>query len=78
MAGGRAGRRVARRPGAPFYFFAPLPPPAAGRPSSGEVSRWLGYSMYVFAVTIILMAGVGSMQRGLRGPRSQRRSSANS
>src|SRR5580704_13130569 len=40
-----------------LYFFAPLP--AAG-PSSGEVSRWLGYSMYVFAVTIILMA-VGSM-----------------
>src|SRR5580692_6572681 len=40
-----------------LYFFAPLP--AAG-PSSGEVSLWLGYSMYVFAVTIILMA-VGSM-----------------
>ena len=40
-----------------LYFFAPLP--AAG-PSSGEVSLWLGYSMYVFAVMIILMA-VGSM-----------------
>jgi signal transduction histidine kinase/ActR/RegA family two-component response regulator len=40
-----------------LYFFAPLP--AAG-PSSGEVSLWLGYSMYVFAVAIILMA-VGSM-----------------
>src|SRR5271156_6624069 len=40
-----------------LYFFAPLP--VAG-PSSGEVSLWLGYSMYVFAVTIILMA-VGSM-----------------
>jgi signal transduction histidine kinase/CheY-like chemotaxis protein len=40
-----------------LYFFAPVP--AAG-PSSGEVSLWLGYSMYGFAVTIILMA-VGSM-----------------
>ncbi len=40
-----------------LYFFAPLP--AAG-PSSGPVSLWLGYSMYVFAVTIILIA-VGSM-----------------
>jgi signal transduction histidine kinase/CheY-like chemotaxis protein len=40
-----------------LYFFAPLP--VAG-PSSGEVSLWLGYSMYVFAVMIILMA-VGSM-----------------
>jgi signal transduction histidine kinase len=39
-----------------LYFFAPVP--AAG-PSSGEVSIWLGYSMYVFAVAIILMA-VGS------------------
>src|SRR5580658_6028470 len=39
-----------------LYFFAPLP--AAG-PTSGEVSLWLGYSMYVFAVAIILMA-VGS------------------
>ena len=40
-----------------LYFFAPLP--AAG-PSSGGVSLWLGYSMYVFAVAVILMA-VGSM-----------------
>jgi signal transduction histidine kinase len=40
-----------------LYFFAPVP--VAG-PSSGEVSLWLGYSMYVFAVAIILMA-VGSM-----------------
>jgi signal transduction histidine kinase/ActR/RegA family two-component response regulator len=40
-----------------LYFFAPVP--AAG-PSSGEVSLLLGYSMYVFAVMIILMA-VGSM-----------------
>jgi signal transduction histidine kinase/ActR/RegA family two-component response regulator len=39
------------------YFLAPVP--AAG-PSSVEVSLWLGYSMYVFAVIIILMA-VGSM-----------------
>jgi signal transduction histidine kinase/CheY-like chemotaxis protein len=40
-----------------LYFFAPVP--AAG-PLSGEVSLWLGYAMYLFAVTIILMA-VGSM-----------------
>jgi signal transduction histidine kinase/ActR/RegA family two-component response regulator len=39
-----------------LYFFAPSP--AAG--PSGEMSLWLGYSMYIFAVTIILMA-VGSM-----------------
>jgi signal transduction histidine kinase/CheY-like chemotaxis protein len=40
-----------------LYFFAPLPDAS---PSSGEVSFWFGYSMYLFAVVIILMA-VGSM-----------------
>lgn len=41
-----------------LYFFAPLP---AAAPNSG----WLGYSMYAFAVAIILMA-VGSMHAAFR------------
>jgi signal transduction histidine kinase/ActR/RegA family two-component response regulator len=40
-----------------LYFFSAVP--TAG-PSPGQVSLWVGYSMYVFAVAIILMA-VGSM-----------------
>jgi signal transduction histidine kinase/ActR/RegA family two-component response regulator len=40
-----------------MYFFAAVP--AAG-PSTGPVSSWFGYSMYIFAVAVILMA-VGSM-----------------